>query len=172
MDFNAIIEMFRRNVTEHFFDMAGRVGRKEFWWFVAASVVVSIVAAIIDGILGLGILRPLVALALLLPTAGMGARRLQDTGRNGTLVWIMVGLTAIMQIFALLTALAGPFGAYAFLAMFVMLAGLMLLISLAALVMAVVLIYFWIQPGTPGPNNYGPVPADFDPMTPATPKTS
>jgi len=57
----------------------------------------------------------------------MGARRLQDTGRNGTLVWILIGLTAIMQIVALLTALAGPFGAVAFLAMFLMLAGLMLL---------------------------------------------
>jgi uncharacterized membrane protein YhaH (DUF805 family) len=169
MDVNAIIEMFRRNVTEHYFDMSGRVGRKEFWFFVLACVVVSIAAAIIDAILGFGILRPLVGLALLLPTAGMGARRLQDTGRNGMLVWIMVGLSAIMQIVALLTALAGPFGAVAFLTMFLMLAGLMLLISLAALVMAVVLIYFWIQPGTPGENQYGPQPVDFSP-TPAAPK--
>jgi len=171
MDFNAIIEMFRRNVTEHYFDMSGRVGRKEFWFFALACVVVLIAAAIIDAIIGFGILRPLVGLALLLPTAGIGARRLQDTGRNGTLVWILVILSAIMQVVALLTALAGPFGALAFLGLFLMFGWLIMLISLAALVMAIVLIYFWIQPGTAGPNQYGPQPPEFSPV-PAAPPAS
>ena len=171
MDVNAIVDMFRRNVTEHYFDMSGRVGRKEFWFFVLACVVVSVAAAIIDAVVGLAVLRPLVGLALLLPTAGMGARRLQDTGRNGTLVWILVGLSAIMQVFALLTALAGPFGAAAFLGLFLMLGGLIVLISLATLVMAVVLIYFWIQPGTVGPNQFGPQPPEFNPAS-AAPKAS
>ena len=171
MDVNAIIDMFRRNVTEHYFDMSGRVGRKEFWWFVAACVVVSIAASIIDAIVGYGILRPLVGLALLLPTTGMGARRLQDTGRNGSLMWVMMGLYAIMLVIALLTALAGPLGSLAFLSIFLMLGGLIVLISLATLVMAVVLIYFWIQPGTVGPNQYGPQPSEFDP-TPVAPKAS
>ena len=37
------------------------------------------------------------------------------------------------------------------------------LISLAMLVVSVVLIYFWCQPGDPLPNAYGPPPPMFDP---------
>jgi len=169
MDVNAVVELFRKTLTEHYFDMKGRVGRREFWWFVAACIAVSIAAAIIDVVISIGILRPLVGLALLLPMAGMTARRLQDTGRNATLVWVWVGLYAIILVIALLTALAGPIGALAFLGLFLMLGGLMVLLSLATLVVAVVLIYFCIQPGNPEANTYGPPPPDFNPMTPAAP---
>lgn len=171
MDVNAIVELFRRTVTEHYFDMNGRVGRKEFWWFVGACVAVSLAAAIIDAVISFGVLRPLVGLALLLPMAGMTARRLQDTGRNATLVWVWVALYAIILVLALMTALTIPFGALAFVGMFMMMGGLLMLLSLAALIVAIVLIYFCIQPGNPGPNQYGPVPPDFNPM-PAAPKTS
>jgi len=172
MDVNAVVELFRKTVTEHYFDMKGRVGRKEFWWFVGACIAVSIAAWIIDRIIGFGIVRPLVSLALLLPMAGMMARRLQDTGRNATLVWAWVVLYAVMLVIALLTALAGPVGALAFLGLFLMLGGLMMLVALATLVVAVVLIYFCIQPGNTEANAYGPVPPDFDPMPPAAPKAS
>ena len=55
----------------------------------------------------------------------------------------------------------------------ILLAGLILgpalalsgLISLALLVVSVVLIYFWCQPGDPLPNAYGPPPPNFDPAT-------
>ena len=43
-------------------------------------------------------------LAVLLPAAGIGARRLQDTGRNGKLVWALFMLAAISQILAVITA--------------------------------------------------------------------
>jgi uncharacterized membrane protein YhaH (DUF805 family) len=169
MDVNAIVELFRRTVTEHYFDMSGRVGRKEYWWFVAACIAVSIAATIIDAILGISLLRPLVGLALLLPMAGMGARRLQDTGRNGSLVWALIGIYALMLVLVLLAGVSAIIGAFVFVGMF---AGVMMLLSLAALVLAVILIYFWIQPGTPGPNAYGPVPPDFDPAAPVVPKAS
>jgi uncharacterized membrane protein YhaH (DUF805 family) len=172
MDFNAIVEMFRRNVTEHYFDMSGRVGKKEYWWFVAACIAVSFAAWIIDAIVGLGVLRPIVSLALLLPMAGMTARRMQDTGRNSTLVWAWVVLYAVMLVIALMTALAGPLGALAFLGLFLMLGGLMMLVALATLVVAVVLIYYCIQPGNAEANAYGPPPPVFDPTTPAAPKAS
>lgn len=165
MDVNAIVELFRRTVTEHYFDMNGRVSRSEYWWFVAACFVVFIIAAIIDAVVTFGILRPVVGLALLLPMAGMGARRLQDIGRSGQLVWILVGLSAMTQIIALLAALSGPFGALG-LVMFLPFLGLL---SLATLAMAVVLIYFWVQPGNAEANQFGPPPPEFSPM-PATPK--
>jgi uncharacterized membrane protein YhaH (DUF805 family) len=166
MDVNAIVDLFRRTVTEHYFDMKGRVGRKEFWWFVAACAVLVIAASILDAIMGAHLLGTLVGLALLLPMAGMGARRLQDTGRNATLVWVALGLNAVVLILGLFTAISGVFGALAFLGVFFLMGGLMVLISLATLVVAIVLIYFWIQPGSPEANPYGPVPPDFDPNKP------
>ena len=161
MDPNAVIEVFRRNVTEHYFDFKGRVGRKEFWYFILASFVVYVGAAIVDAVLRTGMLMPLIGLALLLPTAGLGARRLQDIGRNGQLVWAWVILGGLVQIISLLTWSAGPYGALGFLYFFFTIGWL---INLAALVVAIVLIYFWIQPGVRGANDYGPDPETGTPL--------
>ena len=155
MDPNAVIEVFRRNVTEHYFDLKGRVRRQEFWYFVLATVVVYVAAAIVDAVIRTGLLVTLVALALLLPMTGLGARRLQDTGRNGSLVWVWTIFSAIMQVISLLTAISGPFGALGFLYFFLSIGWL---ISLVALIVSIVLIYFWTQPGVAGANEYGPDP--------------
>ena len=155
MDPQAIIDNFRRNVTEHYFDMNGRVRRQEFWYFVLACFVVFLGAAIIDGIIHTGLLTAVVGLGLLLPMAGLGARRLQDIGRNGQLVWIWVLLSAINWVLALILVISGPMGALGFLYFFFTIGWL---INLAQLVISIVLIYFWAQPGTVGSNQYGPDP--------------
>jgi uncharacterized membrane protein YhaH (DUF805 family) len=155
MDAQSIIDNFRRNVTEHYFDMKGRAGRPEFWYFVLAAFIVEIAAAIIGGLVHIHLLQPLVALALLLPTAGLGARRLQDTGRNGALVWIVIIPSLITIVLGIVTLASGMMGVLGFLFFF---AGILWLINLIVLVAAIVLIYFWCQPGTPGPNAYGAIP--------------
>jgi uncharacterized membrane protein YhaH (DUF805 family) len=155
MDPQVIIENFRRNVTEHYFDMAGRVRRQEFWYFILACFVVFIAAAIIDGIIHTGLLSAVVGLGLLLPMAGLGARRLQDTSKSGQLVWIWVILAALNWIMALMFVISGPIGAMGFLLFFFSIGWL---INLAELVISIVLIYLWAQPGTVGANQYGPDP--------------
>jgi uncharacterized membrane protein YhaH (DUF805 family) len=155
MDPNAVIEVFRRNLTEHYFDLKGRVSRQEFWYFVLASFVVYIAAALVDAIVRTGLLVPLVALALLLPMTGLGARRLQDVGRNGQLIWIWTISTALMQVIGLLAAISGPFGALGFLYFFFTIGWL---ISLVALVASLALLYFCVQPGIVGTNEFGPDP--------------
>jgi len=161
MDPQAIIENFRRNVMEHYFDMNGRVGRPEFWYFVLAGFVVQLVAGIVGSIIPL--IAALVGLALILPYAGMGARRLQDTGKNGQLVWLLIIPSALYQLMALLAAAAGPLGAVGFLFFFLSIGWL---ISLCLLIAAVAMIYFWVQPGQTEANQYGPVPPVFDPAAP------
>jgi uncharacterized membrane protein YhaH (DUF805 family) len=152
MDLNAIIENFRNTVTQHYFDMKGRVGRERFWYFILACVVVEVVASILQVATFLPI-AALASLALLLPSAGMGARRLQDTGRNGNLVWIFILPALITQLFALLAiGMFGLMGAFAF---YFTLGRLLGLIELIA---AIVLIYYWCQPGDPQPNAYGAPP--------------
>jgi uncharacterized membrane protein YhaH (DUF805 family) len=161
MDPQAIIENFRRNVMEHYFDMKGRVGRPEFWYFVLAGFVVQLAAGIIGSFVPL--IASLVSLGLLLPYAGMGARRLQDTGKNGQLVWLLIVPSAFYQVIALLAVAAGPLGAAGFLLFFLSIGWL---ISLCLLIAAVAMIYFWVQPGQTEANEFGPVPPVFDPAAP------
>ena len=159
MDLQAIWNNFWDTVSNHYFDMHGRVGRGQFWYFVLVCFAVSILASILQGIVWLP-LAPLFNLAILLPWMGMGARRLQDTGRDGRLVWLSAILFALTQIIGAMTAMSvmtfGVLGAVPF-------APGLGLVGLANLVVGVILIWFWIQPGNAEPNAYGPVPPRFDP---------
>jgi uncharacterized membrane protein YhaH (DUF805 family) len=165
MDPQAIFDNYRRILSGHYFDMNGRVGRPEFWYFVLANFVFAIVAAILQSVTFL----PLVAiynLAMLLPAAGMGARRLQDIGRDGKLVWIFIIAGFISQLISAMAMLS--IFALGFLSFF-LIGPLVMLINLAFLAACIVLIYFWCQPGDPGPNAYGPVPPVFDPSQRVSP---
>lgn len=164
MDPQALFDNYRRTITEHYFDMNGRVGRAQFWYFVLANFIAAILAQIVGKIVFLPV-GELYNLAVLLPATCIGARRLQDIGRDGRLAWLMLILVAVTQIAAVLTALtfvfAGMFGL-----LFVPGLGI---VGLASLAVAVVLIYFWCQPGDPGPNAYGPPPPVFDPSKSVSP---
>jgi uncharacterized membrane protein YhaH (DUF805 family) len=159
MDVQAIWDNFRRTVTEHYFDMNGRVGRAQFWYFVLANIVIAIGLSFVQ----MAVFLPLAALynlAMLLPSAGMGARRLQDTGRDGKIVWAFIIVAFISQAFAAMTMLSAMSAGFLFLGPAIALSGL---IGLALLVVSIVLIYFWCQPGDPLPNAFGPPPPVFDP---------
>ncbi|MEY4966900.1 MAG: hypothetical protein RL274_2483 [Pseudomonadota bacterium] len=159
MDMQAIFENFRRTITDHYFDMNGRVGRSQFWYFVLAYIAFAIIAAILQGATFLPI-AAIYNLAMLLPAAGMGARRLQDTGRDGKLVWFFIILSFVSQLLVLMTMItAFAIGWLSFL----LFGPLVIVINLALLVACIVLIYYWCQPGGPGSNTYGPPPPAFDP---------
>ena len=151
----AAIEIFRRNVTEHYWDMNGRVSREEFWIFILASVVVGIGVGIVANILHLYLLSSLYGLAMVLPTAGLAARRLQDTGKPGSTVWFFIIPCGIVTLFAFLSALFGIIGAMGFLAFYLMIGWL---INLAALIAVIYIGYLCTQPGVAGENQYGPEP--------------
>ena len=165
MDPQAIFENFRRTVTEHYFDMNGRVGRSQFWYFVLAYAAFAIVAAILSVIIFLPVLQ-LYHLAMLLPSAGMGARRLQDIGHDGKLIWIVIFAAFVSQLAAVISVLS--IGWLGFLVFAPSLA-ILFLVNMAVLAATVVLIYFWIQLGNPDTNAYGPPPPVFDPSRRASP---
>ena len=89
-------------------EFTGRARRKEYWMFVLLVFAIYIVAAIIDGILGMGgmiagaygPLMTIAALALLIPSIAVGARRLHDTNRSGW--WLLIGLIPIVGSIILL----------------------------------------------------------------------
>jgi uncharacterized membrane protein YhaH (DUF805 family) len=160
MDPRAVVEVFRRNVTQHYFDMKGRVRRQEFWHFVLACIVIYVVAFILEAIIGRRVLTPIIGLTLLLPMAGLGARRLQDTGKNGLLNLAYTIPTAILEAVSLLGAY-GPYGMSGSLDI------IFRLMCLVWLIAVVVFTYFWAQQGTAGPNEYGPDPKAASGAAPA-----
>lgn len=78
----------------------GRARRSEYWWFALFGLIVSIVADLIDAMLGtmsdsnVGLFGAIVGLALLLPSIAVAIRRLHDTSRSGW--WILIGLIPIV----------------------------------------------------------------------------
>jgi uncharacterized membrane protein YhaH (DUF805 family) len=152
-DLGKAIEYFQTVVTKHYTDFRGRVGRRDFWTYIAVYIVLAVVVAIVQGLVGFALLA-LVQLGLFLPTAGITARRLQDTGKNGSLVWILMIPVLISTTLTFVATMA--FGGAVLLLVFLPLLWLLSLISICA---AVYLIYLCEQPGTAGPNAYGPQPA-------------
>ena len=142
--------------------MRGRAGRGQFWWFVLANLVASLLAHFVGGLLHVP-LGEIYNLAVLLPAMSLGARRLQDTGRDGRLVWALLLLVAVTQVIGIVMALAWFLTGF----LAVLFAPGLMLAGILMLIVAVVLIWFWCQPGDPGPNAYGPVPYRFDPTGPA-----
>lgn len=120
MDPKAIVENFRRVVTTQYFDFNGRTDRQVFWYYVLAYVVIYIVLHILESIFGFGGVSPygyfyyynprpltgLLTLALLLPSLGIGARRLHDIDRSAW--WLLIGLIPIVGWLVLIYWYAQP----------------------------------------------------------------
>ena len=69
---------------------SGRARRKEYWMFILFNFIFTIVAGIIDAIIGSpGIIYLLYCLAVLIPSLAVSIRRLHDTDRSGW--WFLIG---------------------------------------------------------------------------------
>jgi uncharacterized membrane protein YhaH (DUF805 family) len=97
-------------LRDKYFDFNGRAGKPEFWWFFLAQVIAMIVASVISDML-----YWLVALGLIAPGLGVGARRLHDTGKSG---WFqLLGLIPLLGFLVLVyfwiqpSAAANQYGA-------------------------------------------------------------
>jgi len=149
------LDWAKRPVLEKYADFSGRAPRAEYWWYVLAMIIVSVIARIIDSIVGMnvagpyGLLSLIVMLGLLVPNIAVSVRRLHDTNRSGW--WILLPVVP----YALAIAIAGPG---------IMAGSVGAGIGIAALFMfggficAIVLFVFMCLAGTPGENRYGPNP--------------
>lgn len=72
----------------------GRASRSEYWFFALFNFVISIAINVIEIPLQTAILSWLYALAVLVPSLAVGARRLHDTGRSGW--WLLIFLVPIL----------------------------------------------------------------------------
>ena len=95
----------------------GRSRRKEYWYFVLFSLIVSLVLSAIDALLGtlssstnVGLLGGIYGLAIIIPSIAVSVRRLHDIDRTGW--WILIGLVPliggiVLLVFALLDSTPG-----------------------------------------------------------------
>lgn len=90
-----------RSVLTNYANFNGRARRSEYWWWVLAVVLVSLVLNILEAALGTGsILSTLFSLAILVPGLAVGARRLHDTGKSGWL--LLIGLIPLVGFILLI----------------------------------------------------------------------
>lgn len=96
-------------VLKKYAEFSGRARRTEYWMFVLFNVIVAIVLAVVDGVLGtrtetgLGILGSLYSLAVLIPGIAVAVRRMHDTGRSG--FFLLIGFVPCVGAIILLVFL-------------------------------------------------------------------
>ncbi len=82
-------------VLQKYAEFGGRARRKEYWMFALFNIIFSIVAMILDNILGTtmenaayGLFYILYGLAVLIPALAVSVRRLHDVGKSGWMILI------------------------------------------------------------------------------------
>ena len=95
-------------VLKRAFVFEGRATRSEYWFFVLIYTVLMVVGSIITGIVIsitemaiLGIVVPLVSLAMVIPMIACGIRRLHDIGKPGIyfLVTFIPGIGGLVLLY-------------------------------------------------------------------------
>jgi uncharacterized membrane protein YhaH (DUF805 family) len=129
-----------------YFVFSGRATRPEYWYFVLFYVLCNFVAQLCDGALGTGfgksggIFSGLFSLALMIPHMAVSFRRLHDTAHSG---WWVGGSLLLAVAAGVTLVVMKPVAVILFLALFIL----------------ALLMLFWLcQPGTPGDNRFGPPP--------------
>ena len=123
---NAFYNYFLDVITNKFFQFAGRAPRREFWYFMLFSIIVSIVVGIAGEILGImyvipmevpvisesgeminttqnipiNMLQIVFGLSMIFPSMAVSIRRLHDIGKSG--LWYLVGLIPLIGAIVLL----------------------------------------------------------------------
>ncbi|MBY8872021.1 DUF805 domain-containing protein [Micromonospora sp. PLK6-60] len=102
-----------KSVLSQYAGFRGRARRSEYWWFFLFTLILGIVAGILDSALGTdfgsepgstGVIGLIVGLALLLPTLAVAVRRLHDTDRSGW--WLLIGFVPLVGGIVLLVFFA------------------------------------------------------------------
>ena len=92
------------DVIKKYAVFSGRARRQEYWMFLLINLIVEIVLYAIGAALNTQFLYDLYALALLLPSLAVAARRLHDTDRSGW--WLLIVIIPLIGAIVLIVFLA------------------------------------------------------------------
>ncbi len=81
-------EAVTRALTINYCNFSGRSSRSEYWWFILFNIIVGAAIGIVFSGTFAEILSGLETLAFLLPSIGLGVRRLHDIGKSGW--WLLL----------------------------------------------------------------------------------
>jgi uncharacterized membrane protein YhaH (DUF805 family) len=121
-------------ILEKYINFQDRAPRSEYWWFALFNIG----GAVLLGLIGITILQTLWSLALFLPGIAVSIRRLHDLDKSGW--WLLLPLGTLI--------LGGVIGAL----LMPIIGGIIYLAGVA------ILIYWFVQKGTDGANQFGPDP--------------
>lgn len=96
-------KFFINPIKNQYVDFYGIATRQQFWMYVLFYLIGYVILAVIDGILGLGLLTLIYGLGLLIPSLAITARRLHDTGRSGW--WQLIQLIPLIGLIVMIVFL-------------------------------------------------------------------
>ena len=92
-----MINWYKKVVLENYANFNGRARRSEYWYFALMNLIILVIAAVLDSVLGFnfaplpyGYLYVLVALATFIPGLAVAVRRLHDVGKSGWFYFIVL----------------------------------------------------------------------------------
>ncbi|HAI74686.1 MAG TPA: DUF805 domain-containing protein [Microscillaceae bacterium] len=85
-----MLEIYINTLTKNYVNFSGRAGRKEFWYFVLINFVLSYALGVVGALVGFSLLGTIYSLGVLLPSIGIGFRRMQDVGKPGWFILIPI----------------------------------------------------------------------------------
>lgn len=93
-------------VLKQYADFNGRARRQEYWMFILFNLIFSVVASVLDTVLGTwGAIAGLYGLAMLIPSLAVGARRLHDIGKSGWMLLValipLIGAIWLIVLFVM-----------------------------------------------------------------------
>ena len=173
-----------RQVLRKYADFSGRASRPEYWWWVLATVIASLILGTLDTFIVSLIDRPgafsplngIFSLAVLLPGLAVSARRLHDIGKTGwwILLWFVVALFGWIPVGVgiAFAALAGVFSGIIEESAVVVLAVGAIVTVLVQLGLILWVILWMARQGQPGVNSFGPDPQAAGGVMPPVPSTA
>jgi uncharacterized membrane protein YhaH (DUF805 family) len=92
-------------LTKKYANFNDRAPRSEYWWFALFGWGVTMLLSFVDGLIfgnpsGYGLFSTLWGLAIIVPSIGVGVRRLHDLDKSGW--WLLISLIPIIGFLILL----------------------------------------------------------------------
>ena len=96
-----------KTVLNNYANFDGRSGRAEFWWWILAYFVGSVVLSFVAGMIGLGgIVGWIYMLALIVPSVAVSIRRFHDIGKPA--IWAVSMIIPLVNLIVALIFLTKP----------------------------------------------------------------
>lgn len=147
------VESVKQTLTQNYCNFKGRARRSEFWYYFLFTLIIETLMSIIaeTGVIG-AIISLAVGLALMLPSLGVGFRRLHDINKSG---WYLGALYILSVVYfgiivMCLSTKSNLFGV------------LTIVLTVLVVIYGIILIVWYCKDSDPLPNQYGPSPKYID----------